>query len=577
MKEALDAFRAVFNEDVRDMLSHIYEPRIVANALSDARHAMTLLPSGELREYGMINPTEPHGCGGQSAYLRSLDCGISWTLHYDRGNMGPCLFIPEKNLYIKAVARDGKTYVKRSHIGPDDPSPEEHAISDKFYFCEFLPQKCENSDRIFFTAQRKREDGVNLPAFLYSDDFGESFTAVELPAPPRHEIAYPHKGIRWSISNGSEPYATELGGGKMMMLIRTSTDRFYQSFSEDGGASWSEMTPSPFHGTNTTPFLLRLSDGRILALWNNTQPLPEADHEQQMPPLPENIKNGYWEDVFTNRDAAHAAISADGGRTWIGYREICLNPIRNASDFRYAGGKFDSFDKSVHQFQAIELPMGKILVAVGQNATCRRLMIFDLRWLYETEREERFQNGLASVTTHLYLKSIPGSTMEYGNGHCSYNRITGAVMMPDPEGGYLECAYISHQKDERLLESMQGIVWNFPASKRGRIDLCLHLSGKGVRIMLSDRHFNACDRYSAELSPVAFEISDERIPKNRFVSLTVEYDTQKGAATLLLEKKEIAAAPLDPCVEAGISYLILQYPHEDAGGIYLKSLKKACR
>ena len=569
-----DTFNEVLTEDVRDMLSHVYEPKIVATALADARRAMTLLPSGELREYGRIYSTALHGAGGQKAYLRSLDCGISWTLHYDRGDMGPCLYIPEKDLYIKAVAKDGKTYIKRSKIGPDDPAPEEHLISDKFYFCEFLPVKCEKSDRIFFTAQRKREDGINLPVFLYSDDYGESFTAVELPAPPKHEIAYPHKGARWSISNGSEPCAVELGDGRMMMLIRTSTDFFYQSFSEDLGETWSEMTPSPFHGTNTTPFLLRLSDGRILALWNNTQPLPEEDHEHQMPPLPEDIKNGYWEDVFTNRDAAHAAISEDGGRTWLGYREIYLNPIRNASDFRYAGGRFDAFDKSVHQFQAIELPMNKVLVAAGQNATCRRLLIFDLDWLYETEQKEDFLGGLAGVTTHLYLKSIAGSTMEYGNGHCSYNRITGAVMMPDPEGGYIECAYISHNKDVRLLEGMQGIGWNFPASKKGRVEAKLYLTGSGARITLSDRHFNACDRFAAELSPFGIDLSDKEIPKNRFITLAIEYDTVAGEAILTIDEKKITSLSMRDCIEAGISYLLIQYPHEDEGGIYLKSLEK---
>ena len=268
-----DIFNTVLNEEVRDMLSHIYEPKIVATALADARRAMTLLPSGELREYGRIYSTALHGAGGQKAYLRSLDCGISWTLHYDHGDMGPCLYIPEKDLYIKAVAKDGKTYIKRSKIGPDDPSPEEHLISDEFYFCEFLPAKCEKNDRIFFTAQRKREDGINLPVFLYSDDFGESFTAVELPAPPKHEMAYPHKGVRWSISNGSEPCAVELGDGRMMMLIRTSTDFFYQSFSEDGGLTWSEAKPNHNLTSSSSPMIVCKAKDCTIAVLN---PIPWA-------------------------------------------------------------------------------------------------------------------------------------------------------------------------------------------------------------------------------------------------------------------------------------------------------------
>ena len=537
---------------------------------------MMLLPSGELREYGMIHPTKPHGQGGQRAYLSSRDCGISWTLHYDHGNMGPCLYIPEKNLYIKAVAKNGKTYIKRSSIGPDDPAPEEHIITDQFYFCEFLPQKCEHSNRIFFTAQRKREDGINLPAFLYSDDFGETFKVVELPAPPRHKVKFPHEGIRWSISNGSEPCAVELADGKIMMLIRTSTDYFYQAISEDGGESWSEMKPSPFHGTNTTPFLLKLSDGRILALWNNTQPLPEEDHERQMPPLPEDIKNGYWEDVFTNRDAAHAAISEDGGKTWIGYREILLNPIRNAADFRYAGDKFDSWDKSVHQFQAIELPMGKILVAAGQNAESRRLLIFDLDWLYETERHEDFIEGLKNVSTHVYLKSIAGSTMDAcGNGHCAWNRTHGAVMMPDPEGGYLDRVYISKRRDPRRLCEIEGVVWNFPASRSGSVFATVYLIEKSLRLTLSDRWFNPSDAFAGMLSPFTVELDEKDIPLRSFATVRIDYDLDRGRASVFVDdalKKEL---PLGECLNAGLSYAILQCATEtDSEGLYLASLKK---
>ena len=113
--------------------------------------------------------------------------------------------------------------------------------------------------------------------------------------------------------------------------------------------------------------MLRLSDGRILNFWNNTRPLPELDHEKQTPPVAETVKDGTWEDVFTNRDVAHAAISSDKGENWTGVRELYLNGIRNNADFRYVGGVLYSLDKSVHQFQAFELPFNKILVSVGQN------------------------------------------------------------------------------------------------------------------------------------------------------------------------------------------------------------------
>ncbi len=562
------------NEEVRDMLAHIYEPKIVATPLADAGRSLMLMPDGELREYGNIYKKRRLDTDFRKAYISSSDCGISWTLHYDNGNMGACLYVPEKGLYIKTKVEADGTYVLRSTVGPDDPSPRKEKISEHMYFCELLPQKCKDSDRIFTTAQRKREDGINLPAFLYTDDYGDTFHITELPAPPRHEVAFPHKGIRWSICNGSEPVAADLGGGKIFMLIRTSTDYFYQAVSEDGGETFSEMEISPFHGTNTTAFLLPLSDGRLLALWNNTQPLPEEDHEAQKPPLPQSIKIGYWEDVFTNRDAAHAAISEDGGKTWIGYREIYLNPIRNAEDFRYAGSRASN-DKSVHQFQALELPMHKVLVSAGQNAASRRLLIFDLRWLYEAERKEDFIEGLKNVSTQTYLKSIAGSTMEdVGNGHCSYNRISSAVMLPDPEGGYRDYPFIGGKTDERLMHQTRGLVWNFPAARAGEVSIALRLDCASMHVTLSDRWFNPADVYAPALSPLYFEIKKEEV-KDGFFTLTVRFDTQSGWALLLLDGQQIKKEKMKDCLNAGLSYLILQCePSEATSGIYLKELMK---
>ncbi len=84
------------------------------------------------------------------------------------------------------------------------------------------------------------------------------------------------------------------------------------------------------------------------------------------------------------------------------YRKIPLNPIRNAEDFRYAGRRASN-DKSVHQFRAIELPMDKVLVSVGQNASGSHLLIFDPVRLYETERKEDFSDNTVFKAAKVYL------------------------------------------------------------------------------------------------------------------------------------------------------------------------------
>ena len=85
--------------------------------------------------------------------------------------------------------------------------------------------------------------------------------------------------------------------------------------------------------------------------------------------LSEDEKRGVWEDVFTNRDANCVAVSEDDGKSWFGFRELNLNSLRNTCDFRSSGSNASGRDKSVHQFQALELPMHKVLVQVGSMRT----------------------------------------------------------------------------------------------------------------------------------------------------------------------------------------------------------------
>ena len=220
---------------------------------------------------------------------------------------------------------------------------------DWFYWCfkAVFPEK--GIYRFHFA--RDNKVGTRGPAFSLDD--GRTWRRKVLPAPPCHTLAYPHKGLRWRYC-GCEPVVAEYADGHLEMLLRTSTDFHYHCYSYDGGESWSEMTPSPFYSVATMPNLLSLSDGRMLAVWNNTTPLPELDHELQ-PELPAYERDGSWEDVFTNRDALHAAISEDQGKSWIGFRELVLNERRNDADFRTSGGNYDSLEKSVQQNHVFEL------------------------------------------------------------------------------------------------------------------------------------------------------------------------------------------------------------------------------
>ncbi|MEE0928983.1 MAG: sialidase family protein [Acutalibacteraceae bacterium] len=565
------------NDDQKDMLKRIYEPTVVEIPLSDSRRDLCILPNGEIRSYGTLYGSQHMSQDGQIAYLSSIDCGLSWTVHYSHGKMNSCTYLEKSGIYITACDAynnnkgiDDGIYIYRSKIGPDDPNPEVIKIAEGMYHDSFLPQQSFYSDRIWFTTQT--DNGT--PTFCYSDDFGKTWTLRSFPAPHCFETVFPHKGLRWCKGSGTEPYAIELSENKMMMIIRTPMDCFYKCYSYDGGDSWTTPEPSTFYGTNTTAFFLRLTDGRVVTFWNNTKPLSQPNHKNANPTADKSVAEGTGENSFTNRDAAHAAITEDG-ENFIGYREILLNEVRNNSDFRYIGGAKSSTDKSVHQFQAFELPFNKILVSAGQNKASRRLVIFDVDWLYETSRTDDFLKGMGGLTTHTYLKSISGCHQwEVGNGHCCWNRTYSAYPVPDPEGSYAEVLSISKHHDERLYNDIGGACWNFPATKQGRVSLQLKIAEKSARIILTDRWYNTCDPYVTHYSPFWFELDAVDLGES-YSEVNIDYDTEKGEAKVLLgEELYFKVKMSNPC-PTGISYLILQCATDgDSKGFFVKKLQK---
>jgi hypothetical protein len=313
----------------------------------------------------------------------------------------------------------------------------------------------------------------------------------------------------------------------------------------------------------------------VITFWNNTSPLPELNHKTTRPYPGDSVLKGGGENAFTSRDAAHAAISDDGGKTWKGYREILLNPIRNNADFRYLGGIAVTADKSVHQFQAFELPFGKILAIVGQNPASNRMLIFDVNWLYETTRREDFLKGLGDVSTHTYIKSVSGCHMlEVGNGHCAWNRTYSAYPMPDPEGGYAEVLHVCKKHDERLVNDIGGVVWNFPTASQGRVSVEMKIVQKQARFVLTDRWYNSCDAYAGVQSPFWFELDAEDVGEG-FVRIDVDFDTSAGMASVSIGGEHIFKVKMTQPCPAGISYLLLQCATDgDSEGFYVKTMEK---
>ncbi len=322
------------------------------------------------------------------------------------------------------------------------------------------------------------------------------------------------------------------------MLMRTPHDRHYEAFSTDGGLTWSEPQPSRFYGTITMPTIGRLADGRLLFFWCNTTPLPE---------LP--TANGVWDDVFTNRDVTHVAISDDDGATWTGFRELMLDPMRNESDYALRGR---GIDRGMHQAQFIEVEPGKIVAAIGQHPLHRAIVAFDVDWLYEPERSDDFTDGLDNWTTFNYIKGI--------RGHCSYNRINGADLVAHPDDESRNALSLRYQAADSLVSDIRGAVWNFPAARRGNFSTSLQIpaGADGHTLVLNDRWFNPSDTVARHEGIYILPLSRRKlgIKDDKWHTLTIDWDldSRSGATVRVDGRKRLTLPAANPSAD-GISYV----------------------
>jgi Neuraminidase (sialidase) len=93
-----------------------------------------------------------------------------------------------------------------------------------------------------------------------------------------------------SVSGLDEPATVVLADGRIMVLMRTSGTKLFQSWSGDGGQSWETPQASALTAHNSPAALWKLDGSRdVLAAWDNSP---------------------------AGRTPLAAAISSDGGKTW---------------------------------------------------------------------------------------------------------------------------------------------------------------------------------------------------------------------------------------------------------------------
>ncbi len=252
---------------------------------------------------------------------RSADGGASWS--------APVRCMPRKGYFV--INNDRVTRLSSGRILI--PAAEHPNWFDSQGNLHFMP-----SDAVFF----------------YSDDDGvtwkESGARVSVDAPV-------------CASGLQEPGVVELKDGTLWGWGRTDLGRQAEFRSQDGGLTWTRAQPSRFTSPCSPLSMNRLTDGRLMAVWN---PVPHHNITVL------NRATG-------NRTPLVYALSGDDGKTWSdaavieddpdsGYCYTAILPLGGDVLLAYCAGSAADFDSCLSRLRIRRMEVaGKRKEATGSR------------------------------------------------------------------------------------------------------------------------------------------------------------------------------------------------------------------
>jgi hypothetical protein len=249
--------------------------------------------------------------------------------------------------------------------------------------------------------------------------------------------------------------------------------------------------------------------------------------------------------VYGGRDALHAAVSADDGKTWRGFREVYLDPTRDRSPPKTG-------DRGTAYPFALPAKDGKIALISGQGAGLRALLRVDPAWLLETRREEAFADGLKNWSVFKGFGPARGFWRD---------RVPGACLVPHPSRANAQVLHV-RRPDEKAGD---GAVWNFPAGRKGKLTLRLLLKKGfgGASVALADRFFDPTDDHGEKRAVFVLPLgADGRVPggpalePERWYTLGLEWDA--GVCRVTVAGQGAGRLLARNTTPNGVSYLRLR-------------------
>lgn len=103
-------------------------------------------------------------------------------------------------------------------------------------------------------------------ATVYSTDKGKTWQRSN-PVEVLPEVDADARSKRALNGGAIEPTLVQLADARMMMIIRTIIGKTFESYSTDGGITWSAPAPGNLD-CGGTMYIARLMDGRLILVWN---------------------------------------------------------------------------------------------------------------------------------------------------------------------------------------------------------------------------------------------------------------------------------------------------------------------
>lgn len=385
--------------------------------------------------------------------------------------------------------------------------------------------------------------GAHEVSAMYSDDGGATWQLS-----PSRLVAPCYEGFNGSNYGACEPNVVDLGDGRVWMLMRTQTGRMYESYSSDEGTTWSHAVPSKFVSSDSPAEIIRLPDGRLLVIWNH----------HHAPPLYEG------KFVAGGRDALHAAISDDRGKTWRGFRELYRDPKRNESPPR-RGDRGTAYSTGVLNND------GKLVVTTGQGEHRRAILLFDPAWLTATHHEDDFSDGLDTWTTFT----------EFGDAEPPVfrDRTDGPRLIGHPDRDNAKVLNIGRPKDK----PGDGAVWNFPMVRKGKLAITLKLQEgfDGANISFNDCFYNPGDFdgereavFGVPIGATGKLLNHPALAIGKWQTLEFDWNLDANECSVSVDGKPILSLPILHGAAAGVSYIRIRSTASaaDSAGLLIEKI-----